>query len=95
MIALYRRHVAGCKNKSRKQRNCRCPIWAEGTVHDEKVRRSLELSNWEAAVRLIREWEINKPSSTLTVPRNGGTDGPQVPARAPGGDDEPRGPAHG
>ena len=67
MIALYRRHVAGCKNTSRKQRNCRCPIWAEGTIHDEKIRRSLDLSNWEAAVRLVREWEINKPSSTLTV----------------------------
>jgi integrase len=59
--------VAGCKNTSRKQRNCRCPIWAEGTIHDEKIRRSLDLSNWEAAVRLVREWEINKPSSTLTV----------------------------
>jgi hypothetical protein len=31
------------------------------------ARRSLDLSNWEAAVKLIREWESNKPSNTLKV----------------------------
>ena len=40
----------------------------EGTVHGEKVRRSLDLSNWEAAVRLIREWEISKPEKTVSMP---------------------------
>jgi len=36
-------------------------------VHGEKVRRSLDLRSWEAAVRLIREWEIHRPSEVLTV----------------------------
>lgn len=67
MIQIFRRHLAGCKFKSRKNRTCRCPIWAEGTVHGEKVRRSLDLSNWEAAVRLIREWEISKPEKTVSM----------------------------
>ena len=67
MIQIFRRHLAGCKFKSRKNRSCRCPIWAEGTVHGEKVRRSLDLSNWEAAVRLVREWEVSKPEKTVSM----------------------------
>jgi site-specific recombinase XerD len=67
VIALYRRHQAGCKLTSRKKKNCRCPIWAEGTIHGEKVRRSLDLRDWEAAVRLTREWEIHKPENTVSV----------------------------
>ena len=30
-------------------------------------RESLDLSNWEAAVRLVREWEISKQSGTVTI----------------------------
>jgi integrase len=67
VIALYRRHVSACKYTSRKKRSCRCPIWAEGTVHGTKVRRSLDLSDWEAAVRLIRQWEIHAPEKTVAV----------------------------
>jgi hypothetical protein len=67
MIALFRRHVAACKFTSRKDRFCRCPIWAEGTVHGEKIRRSLDLRNREAAVRLVREWETHAPQGTLSV----------------------------
>ena len=58
-IALYRRHISDCRNTSRKQRNCRCPIWAEGTIHTEKVRRSLDLTNWEAAVRLLLDSSLS------------------------------------
>jgi integrase len=42
-------------------------VWAEGTVHGEHIRRSLDLRDWEAASRLVREWEIHKPHSTMTV----------------------------
>jgi len=67
VVTIYRRHQAACKFTSRKKRGCRCPIWAEGTVHGQKVRRSLDLSNWEAAVRLTREWEIHAPENTVRV----------------------------
>jgi integrase len=67
MLALYRRHLAGCKFTSRKQRACRCPIWAEGKVHGHQIRQSLDLSNWEAAVRLTREWEIHAPLKTVPI----------------------------
>lgn len=67
MLSIYRRHVTGCKNRSRRQRNCRCPIWVAGTLYGETIKKSLDLSNWEAAVRRVREWEISKPSGTVTV----------------------------
>ena len=67
VITIYRRHQEACKYTSRRNRGCRCPIWAEGTVHGEHIRKSLDLRDWEAAVKLIREWEVNKPESTLMV----------------------------
>jgi len=65
MLSIYRRHVAGCKNRSRRQRNWRCPIWVAGTLYGEATKKSFDLSNWEASVRLVREWEIGKPSATV------------------------------
>jgi integrase len=67
VITLYRRHQEACKFTSRRNKGCRCPIWAEGTVHGQKIRKSLDLRNWEAAVRLVREWEIYAPEKTLSV----------------------------
>jgi integrase len=69
VLTLFRRHLASCKHrlKGRRHRTCACPIAVEGTLHGEKIRKSLDLRNWEAAVRLIREWEISSPGGTLTV----------------------------
>jgi integrase len=36
-------------------------------VHGETVRKSLDLTNWEAACRLIRDWEIHSPANALNV----------------------------
>lgn len=68
MLTIYRRHQESCKYTSRKHKNCRCAIWAEGTVHGQKIRKSLDLRDWEAALRLTREWEIHAPQNTVTVP---------------------------
>ena len=67
VISLYRRHQESCKHTSRAKRNCRCPIWAEGTVHGHKVRKSFDLRDWEAASHLVREWEIEGQANTFTV----------------------------
>lgn len=68
MLTIYRRHQESCKYTSRRNKGCRCAIWAEGTVHGQKIRRSLDLRDWEAAVRLVREWEIHAPQNTVTIP---------------------------
>jgi hypothetical protein len=58
MLTLYRRHRAGCRFKSRRAK-CFCPIWAQGILRGEKIRKSLDLTNWEAAQKLCRDWEID------------------------------------
>ena len=43
------------------------PDLGRGTVHGENIRKSLDLRDWEAASRLVREWEVYRPESTITV----------------------------
>ena len=59
MLAIYRRHQAPCKHASRRFRNCKCPIWVQGSLRGEYVRRSLDLRSWEAASDLVRGWEAS------------------------------------
>ena len=56
---LYRRHQPPCKQRSRRNRNCKCPIWVQGSLRGEYVRRSLDLRSWEAASDLVRGWEAS------------------------------------
>jgi integrase/recombinase XerD len=57
MLAVYRRHQSPCKYTSRRFRNCKCPIWVQGSLRGEYVRRSLDLRSWQAASDLVRGWE--------------------------------------
>ena len=66
MLTLYRRHRATCKYSSRKAK-CFCPIWVQGVLRGEKIRRSLDLTNWEAASKLARDWEIDGCKEIPTV----------------------------
>lgn len=64
VLTLYRRHLRGCsyfgKNRHARGANAcaaRCPIWVQGTLRGESIRRSLNLRSWEAASDLIRGWD--------------------------------------
>ena len=61
MLTTYRRHLKACKHRSkgRSYRRCRCPIWAQGTLAGESIRRSTGLQNWEKAQELVRNWEVS------------------------------------
>jgi hypothetical protein len=59
MLTPYRRHRSGCKHRSRRYKGCSCPIWIQGTLNSEAVRRSLDLTNWEAAIKRVRELELH------------------------------------
>ena len=67
MLTIFRRHVKECKWKSRKHRNCQCPLAVEGTLHGRTIRKSLDLRSWEAAQKLVREWEANPEGGAVTV----------------------------
>lgn len=66
MLTVYRRHRAKCKFKSRRAK-CSCPIWTQGTLHGEKIRQSLDLTNWEASQKLVRDWEIHGRANTMSL----------------------------
>ena len=66
MLTLFRRHRKSCKFTTRKHRNCQCPIAVEGTLHGRMIRKSLDLRSWEAAQKLVRDWEAN-PVGTISV----------------------------
>lgn len=59
MLTLYRRHQPPCKHSSRRFRNCKCPIWVQGSLRGEYIRKSLDLRSWEAASDLVRGWEAS------------------------------------
>ena len=66
MLNLYRRHRANCKSTVRRAK-CSCPIWVQGVLRGESIRKSLDLTNWEAAGRLIRGWEVDSAAVVVSV----------------------------
>jgi hypothetical protein len=66
MLTIFRRHTLKCKYKSRKKRNCSCPIHVEGTLRGKTIRKSLETRNRDTAQSIVREWEsAGKPGIAL------------------------------
>lgn len=67
MLTPYRRHLNSCPHKSMGQRRCRCPIWVNGRVRGVLIRKSLKTLNWDAALRISREWEDAGEEKTLGI----------------------------
>lgn len=58
MIRLYRRHLSSCPHTSERERRCKCPIYCEGNLGEERINaRTLKLTNWEAATKKVHAWE--------------------------------------
>ncbi len=59
MLTIYRRHRRGCvhRRKGRKYRRCQCPIWADGFLGGQEVRKSLRLRDWARAHGVVHQWE--------------------------------------
>lgn len=71
MLTLYRRHYPPCPYKTRRYRKCGCPIWVQGTLRGETIKKALDLRSWQAASDLVKGWEA---SGEIGVVR------PEVPA---------------
>jgi integrase/recombinase XerD len=56
MLTIYRRHLKSCPHTSRSYRRCACPIWVQGTLGRESVRRALDVTSFDAASKLIAQW---------------------------------------
>jgi integrase/recombinase XerD len=57
VLHLFRRHYPPCRHTSRRYRRCTCPIWVQGSLAGEWVKKSLGVTSWEAATDLVRGWE--------------------------------------
>jgi hypothetical protein len=70
MLTIYRRHTNRCphREEGRRYRRCRCPIWADGTLAGEHIRRSTGLQNWEKAQQRVREMEATGQREEPTEP---------------------------
>lgn len=53
MLNLYRRHQKKCKHasKGRKYTGCKCPIWIDGDLNGKPFRQSLQLRDWQRALK--------------------------------------------
>ncbi len=60
MLSIYRRHRRACphRGQGRKYRRCQCPIWADGFLGGQEIRKSLGLRDWTQAQGKVREWEF-------------------------------------
>jgi site-specific recombinase XerD len=56
VLHLFRRHYPPCTYRSRRYRRCKCPIWVQGSLRGEWVKKSLNLTSWEAASDLVNAW---------------------------------------
>jgi len=56
VLRIFRRHRALCPHRSERYRRCSCPIYVEGSLGGETVRKALDQTSWEAASDLIAAW---------------------------------------
>ncbi len=73
MLTLYRRHRRRCSHRreGRTYRRCQCPIWMDGILAGQEMRKSLRLRDWQKAQSLVRQWEaegeVKQQSEPMTV----------------------------
>ena len=68
MLFLYRRHTPKCRYRkqspehvTREQAKCSCPVWVDGTLNGERIRKSLKTRDWGRAGRKLAEMENPQP----------------------------------
>jgi hypothetical protein len=56
---MYRRHLSDCAHlaKGNAWIRCQCPIWVQGSIGGEAIRRSLNTTNWTAASTTVHQWQ--------------------------------------
>ncbi len=71
MLTIYRRHRRRCRRrkKGRRHRHCQCPVWVDGHLGGQEIRRSLGLRDWQRAQDIIREWEAEGRRTSEPEPK--------------------------
>jgi integrase/recombinase XerD len=73
MLTIYRRHRKECehRNKGRKYRRCRCPIWVDGFLAGQEIRKSLDAADWQKAQDKVRQWEAEGSAAVVIATDDG------------------------
>lgn len=60
MMNPFRRHSKKCPHaaKGRAWRQCKCPVWVEGTLNGERIQQTLKTRDWKKAQDKIHEIEM-------------------------------------
>lgn len=58
-LNLYRRHTRSCRfrDKGAAYTKCSCPIWADGKLNGQRIRRAVGVRDWARAVKRVERWE--------------------------------------
>jgi len=59
MLSLYRRHLQQCPHRAKGKAfiKCSCPIWCDGEIDGQRVRKSLDTRDWARANRKLGKVE--------------------------------------
>lgn len=59
MLTPWRRHAKDCKyrDEGRKWTKCSCPVWCDGEVNGQRIRKSLDTRTWTRALVLLGRTE--------------------------------------
>lgn len=70
MLTIYRRHRKKCPHRveGRSYRRCQCPIWVDGFLAGQEIRKSLGFRDWTRAQDLVRGWEADGKASNDLKP---------------------------
>src|SRR5258707_5356333 len=71
MLTVYNRPSRAWGTPDRTSRRCKCPVWVEGTVLGDYVRRSLKTGSFERGMRIARQMEDSgkvEKKEEVTVP---------------------------
>jgi site-specific recombinase XerD len=59
MLTIFRYHTKQCRYDSRDEQRCRCPIHVDWTSDGHRLQKSLQIRDWQAAQRKVRDMEAD------------------------------------
>jgi hypothetical protein len=70
MLTIFRRHHKDCEHRGegRKYRRCRCQIWVDGKLGEQRLLKSLGTRDWTQALEISRQWELDRRETNNTEP---------------------------
>jgi hypothetical protein len=71
-LNLYRRHLRECPHRAKgiAYTKCTCPIWCDGQLNGKRTRESLDIRDWQRAIKKMAALEDPKAPRVKTNHRS-------------------------